>query len=475
MLRRGFVAGLVVACTAAVMPASASAADAVVGLLDTGINPYHQVFRDTSARAYQYPGTYLPGYPADAQQLNLTLDAPNWKTAVKTDCALWRSLKPGQLYWIPGTRIVGAISFTPANTLKCSTGTLTGDSIVLDNQGHGTMTASRAASSAYGACRTCLIVSAQFPTTVDLADPGSSLPPALAGIEWLGKNSTWIDAESHSWGPLVFGSWEPTGQAGVVTGNPQLARDAEASAKKHLAFWASGNGLGGREGLLGVPPTEMAAQHSPSVIPVGGEDSGYVTLWSGLPPLVVSDVCASWGAISNSMDQSGDSVGSGTSAATPFAAGGSAQLLLEARTILGDPSTGVHDGVVAQGPAGLVPSGPLADGVLTLAEWKDLLLKTASPRPKGQFEDGPPCDTTAAPYNPEPVKWADVPAGFPEYLDIGYGAVDAEQRDLAYKVLRGEAPMPDRSQTDAFFAADGQARSGLHTVYTLGDDGSGGG
>jgi hypothetical protein len=257
MRRRRSLRGVVLlgVLTALVLPAGASASDAVVGLLDTGINPYHKVFRDSSARAFQHPSTYLPGYPADAQALNLTLGAADWATAIKADCNLWRSLKPGTLYWIPGTRIVGAISFTPANTLVCRTGKLTGDSIVLDNEGHGTMTASRAASSEYGACRTCLIVSVQQPAAVDLTNPGASNEPAYQGISWLGANSSWIDAESHSWGPIVFGSWEPTGQAGLLTGSPELARRVEAGAKKHLSFWASGNGLGGRYGVLGVPPT----------------------------------------------------------------------------------------------------------------------------------------------------------------------------------------------------------------------------
>ena len=66
---------------ATLLPAAAGAQDArpagqaVVALIDTGINPYHVEFRDDSALALQHPSTYLEGYPADAEALSLTLNA----------------------------------------------------------------------------------------------------------------------------------------------------------------------------------------------------------------------------------------------------------------------------------------------------------------------------------------------------------------------------------------------------------------
>ena len=64
-----------------------------------------------------------------------------------------------------------------------------------------------------------------------------------------------------------------------------------------------------------------------------------------------------------------------------------------------------------------------------------------------------------------------MPAQFPEYVQIGYGAVDEAGHTRALKTLRGEAPLPDRAQTDQFMALDAQVRSNLHTVFTLGSDG----
>jgi hypothetical protein len=113
-----------------------------------------------------------------------------------------------------------------------------------------------------------------------------------------------------------------------------------------------------------------------------------------------------------------------------------------------------------------VKKGPLADGVFTLEELKDVTKKTASPRPKGQKSDGPACGATAAPYNSTGVNWSDVPDGYPEFIHIGYGAVDAQSRKLAMKVIAGKTELPDRATTDQYFAADDAARTALYEVWS---------
>jgi hypothetical protein len=445
--------------------ASSPGANAVVAVVDTGINPYHATFRDKSPQAQRPPWTYIPGYPKNATALHLTFGAKDYASAVTADCKkIWSKIKPGKLYWFPGTKIIGGITFEPAEKIDCNAKEPSAAGRILDPAGHGTMTASRATSFQYGACHQCRVVGVQFPTSINLVDPASSTPAAVAAIEWAANNSGWIDAQSNSWGPLVPG-YDPTEKAGLITANKTLIEAVEEVSKKHLAFWASGNGAAFRGGAVGHP-TLLSPHLAPSAISVGGVDSGYVTAWSGFPPHVVSDDCNSWGAYYNKLDESAETVGSGTSSATPFAAGGATRILLDARSILGDHSTGVDHGVVASGAKGIVKSGPLADGKFTLEEWKRLVFVTASPRPKAQFEDGSACDATAAPYNPEPILWADVPEGFPEYLQIGYGAVDADSFALADKVLRGMADAPDRSATDAYFEQDRAARERLYEIYT---------
>jgi subtilisin family serine protease len=427
---------------------------AVVAVVDTGINPYHSTFRDDSPRAYQHPSTYIAGFPKDAKALHLTFDAPTWREAVLQDCErVWSKVKKNTLYWFPGTKIVGAISVDAtgerSRTGRCEAFSGSGQ-FVLDTDGHGTMTASRATSREYGACGECLVVAVQNFDT--------------ASVQWAADNSDWIDLQSNSWGAIVpvFG---PANVAGL-NNSPDDVRAYEAAAKKHLAFWASGNGAATRGGVLGHPTT-IDPRLTPSVVMVGGHDSGYINTWPGFPPHVVSDSCNSWAAEHSHLDRSSETEGSGTSSATPYAAGGAARILLEARRILGDRDTGIAKGIAARGRAGLVDEGPLADGKFTLDEWKEVVFKTATARPTGQHEDGPPCDVVdgLVLYSATPVKWEDVPEGYPEYLHIGYGAVDDPALELAFDVIHGRAQLPDRSSTDTFFAVDRQLREAQHQVY----------
>ena len=453
---------IVLAVVASAAPAHAAPrADAVIAILDTGINPYHETFADDSARAYRHPSTYIEGYPKDAQALRLSLDEPDFQKAFLKDCErVWAKVEPGKLYWFPGTKIAGAITFGPQMPEDCRTWRNMGG-YVLDYDGHGTMTASRAASNEYGACRSCRIVA--IGTMYDAVTGEEGFTDAVA---YAGENASWIDAQSNSWGPVVP-VWDPAGAAGIQAASSDLIRAVERAARSHLAFWASGNGAATRGGVLGHP-SFLQPHMTPSVVTVGAHDSGYVTTWHGFPPHVISDGCDSWAAFTGSTNASAEDEGGGTSAATPFAAGASLEILLEARRILGDGSTGVTDGVVARGPRGLVRRGPLADGELTLEEWKRLLFVTATPRPEAQHEDGPPCGPVEGTvlWSPSPLKWSDVPDGFPGYLNAGYGAVDDPALRRAFAVLRGDREAPDRSEVDAYFEHERRAREATHGVYT---------
>lgn len=433
--------------------AGVAAPAAVVAFIDTGINPYHATFRDSSPRAFQHPSTYLPGYPSEAVALELTFSEDDWEDAVDADCKdVWSTVQPETLYWFPGTKIVGAVYLGGEPGADCGeTNSVHG---ILDYGGHGTMVASRGASTEYGACAQCLVVAVQGFTTESLL--------------WTASHSAWIDAQSNSWGPFlpVPGPSDESGTTGNLVDTPEFTAAVELAAQAHLAFWATGNGALTRLGVLGHP-TLIDPRMTPSIVMVGGHDSGYVNTWPDFPPHVVSDSCNSWAAYADSMDESAEDVGGGTSGATPYAAGGAARILLEARAILGDLSTGVHEGVAASGPAGLVPDGPLADGNFTLAEWKELVFKTATERPVQQHEDGSVCDVVGGlgAYSATPVMWKDVPDDYPEYVHIGYGAVDNASRAVAFSVLQGQGPLPDRMETDAYFAQDAEARQRFYETY----------
>jgi hypothetical protein len=270
--------------------------------------------------------------------------------------------------------------------------------------------------------------------------------------------------------------WEPSSAADPLTDSPEIDRATEASARRHLSFFASGNGAAGRLGVVGHP-TSAAGHFGPSIIKVGGIDSGHVVAWAGFPAHVVSDSCSSWAASNRSVSEAKDTIGGGTSGASPFAAGLAVAILREARGVLRDRRSGVRGEIVARGPAGLVPSGPLTDGRLTLAEWRALVLHVATPRPVAQAEDGPPCggvvttdDQGISPsvlYGPTPLMWSDVPEDFPGYMLIGYGALDRPAQRLASAVLHGTQPLPGRPEVDSFFAGLAPAEGAIHALKTL--------
>jgi hypothetical protein len=459
-MQRILAAAAVLAASSAGVPATMAATQAshpqaqgVLAVIDTGINPYNVVFRDRSPLAQRYPGTYLAGYPKNVPALKLTLDATSYEAALRADCdRVWKHVRTGQLYWIPGTKIVGAISFMPSLETAC---TATTSTTILDAAGHGTMTASRAVANGYGACPQCRIVEVQaVKDSFGLVTLSADAAAARRGVEWAGNNSSWIDAQSNSWGPAL--PYDPTGTTGILSGSSQLARTVEGAARKQLAFFASGNGAAN----LDEPPPRPTigyAQVTPSALVVGGEDSGHALTWPNIPVHLAQDACDNWAASATSTSESSPTIGGGTSSATPYVAGSAVRELIEARRLLGDRRTGIRDGVVASGRH--LSAGPLADGAMTLAEWRRVLLTTASTRPVAQPSDGPTCGTAS---NVGPA-WSSLPAAFPEYLLIGYGVVDTPAQALAAKVLAGTAAMPDRSDTDRFFTL---YDAGVQVAYT---------
>jgi Subtilase family len=450
----------------------------VVALIDTGINPYNVAFRDTSPLGTQYPGTYIPSYPKNVPALHLSLDAPSYQEALRRDARVWASVKPNTLYWIPGTRIVGAMTMGPGGTNCPFVGIPPANDVqrsctdhpIIDDYGHGTMTASRAAGSQHSLAPTARIV--------EIEGTGGD------AVRWVADQG-WIDVQSNSWLSLV-----PPPANNLLPDGFDGTTSAFAHAANRMAvFAASGNGTAYIMGLAPTP-TYLLSTAVPGVILVGGHDNGRMTLWSGAPAHVVADAYGGWAAISDSISLvRPDPIACCTSAASPYAAGEAAAIVLAARRILGDHSTGYSgpagdpsQRILARGPAGLVSRGPLAKGYLTLADLRSLVLHTAEAQPQEGRDDGllhPVAAGTVEPTpygvgaNPfcqlcfsMPVQWTDIPQGSPAYPLIGYGALNERSLALAVSVLQGSAAMPDRSDVDQFFAADAGVRS---IVFTPGD------
>lgn len=482
---------------------AATAPKAVVALVDSGINPYSPAFRDRSPLAYKHPSTYLPGYPKAARALNLTLDKP-FGVSLARDTKVWSSVKRGSLYWVPGTRIIGAISFRaggtncpfveappagvaskelanavanfaagqdPTDTVPHDPAGECREHTIVDDHGHGTMTASRAAGSPNSLAPTARIVEVE----------------GLGGdaLRWV-ANQRWIDVVSNSWLDLV-----PPPVNGLVPDDSDQPPDEQFfgastqrafryAAMRLFTIAASGNGSAY---IMGAAPTPTYALSTaaPGVVLVGGHDNGRAALWSGAPPHVVADAYAGKTAIAKrNVAMRPDPIACCTSAAAPYAAGGATAIVLEARRILGSTGTGIRGGVVARGRKGIVKRGPLADGVFTMEELRHVFFHTAEARPAQGRDDGwlhwageprqPDQTQFGAGANPfcqgcttTPYRWVEAPPDVDPYQFVGYGAINERSLALAKKVLGGRVAEPSRVAQDQQYNRDQALRTELFT------------
>lgn len=448
----------------------------VLAHLDTGINPYHEAFRDDTDLADVHPSEYIEGYPEDVPALNLTLDAASYEEAVREDEDVWRNVTPGQLYWIPGTRIDGAITFGGGGTYcpilglphdyivgPLLNGTVTDcpdERKILDDFGHGTMTASRSVGEDISLCETCRLVSVE----------GLGADP----VRWVADQG-WIDVQTNSWVSLIPA---PANQAqdGQPFGGDDTTTDATAyAAEKMVTIFASGNGAAYLAGFAPTP-TYTLSTAPPGVILVGAHDNGYITPWSGSPPHVIADGFRGLAAANDSLSKVGPiKFTCCTSSSAPYAAGGAAQVIQAARTILSDTGNGIQDGVIAEGDPGAVPSGPLSDGVFNMSEFREVYFHTAQIPPQEGPHDGirhwasepsgGPNDATNPAGNPycggcwtAPIPYDALPPEVPTFVYTGYGSISPASVGDATEALAG-GELPAREQADQFYALDQTVRS----------------
>lgn len=106
----------------------------VVGVPDTGINPYHETYYRADLTAH--PCTYVPGYPCDIPALPLSVEEDDREKALAQDQDVWNNVEPGEWYWIPKTNLI-AVSCETENTGSCilggSHGTETTSSVLSEN------------------------------------------------------------------------------------------------------------------------------------------------------------------------------------------------------------------------------------------------------------------------------------------------------------------------------------------------------
>jgi hypothetical protein len=418
--------------------ARSTVAITVVGVADSGINPYHFEF---SAATYpdpdvlaltrnftRHPSEYISGYPATATALPITLGEGYYPAK---DKAMWASVDIGKLYWIPGTKIIGAIDAGDSSAVNADPD----NTRIVDDDGHGTGSSSVSTGNRYGYCPTCLLM---FTESLDTT---------------YNESFPWVDITSHSFG-TVGGV-----PLGLALGPDE---DTKAAAERgQTVLFAAGNGVGN---AFDVPQITYGSGETGNdwTITVGAirRDNQRAIVGDGIPVEI-----SAWGDGNLPSACRTGTVGQcafgGTSAATPYTAGIFGTVLTRVRQAIGDPKVGQRPGqVVAEGnpiPGSLF----LADGKLTRSELRDAVLKTAFPLNQGNTPSTFPYPLTAPYIN------ADT-----NVLFEGYGAATPEGAKRAVDVILGRAVMPDRSFEDQFMAASRAVKDTLYGGYDRDGDGS---
>jgi hypothetical protein len=417
--------------------ARSTTAITVIGIADSGINPYHmeysaQTYPDPDLLALtkgftRHPSEYISGYPATAQALPITLGQGYYPARDKT---IWSSVKQGQLYWIPGTKIIGAIDANDAGAQNAEAD----GTPILDDDGHGTGTTSVSTGNRYGYCPTCLLF---FVEGLD---------------ETVTTSYPFVDVSSFSFGY--------TGGAplGPVVG-PNTATKAGVERGQTVMF-AAGNGVGN---AFDVPVATWGSDQTGASwnIVVGAlrRDNQRAIVGDGIPV----DISA-WGdgnlpSACRTGTISQCAFG-GTSAATPYTAGVFGTVLTKVRQALGDGKAGQRAGQVVAEGAAIPGSVYLDDGKLTRAELRDAVLKTAFPLNQDNKASVYPFPQTAPYVTPET-----------NMLFEGYGAATPESAKRAVDVILGRALVPERSFEDQFNALDQAVRDTLYGGYDRDGDG----
>ncbi len=409
----------------------------VIAVVDTGINPYHSDFSAASyvgpADLTRDPASYLTGYPSPhGDPIQLSLNEVTYAEAVEKDRATWKRLEAQHLYWFPGTKIVGAYDSDGTTGLGS-----TPDNVrILDEDGHGTKSASVAVGNAYGSCPECLLVVVE----------------GFAGLRWA-LAQPWIDIVSNSWGSL--------GNVGIpvsaLTGDHTFTR--AAAERGQTVLFASGNGV--ENSFITPEQTYAPETNGPDwVVNVGGSvpvdnASSRHIVGTGHPVDVIAqamDVPAA-----HPFNLTGMSFHSGTSAATPRVAGVMGHVIAKARAVLDAPENGQFSrGVIAKGtpvPGSMI----LGDGRFTRAELWDVVFKTAAHTYYGGVGIYPMSVTSNAAT---------------DIFFEGYGVVDRATRDRAVNVTLGTEGPIYRPDEDFFFSVDATIRDGIWGAWDRDGDGT---
>ena len=361
----------------------------VIAVLDGGVNPYHWDFlaskmpQSTNAvpgdeLPLNRPATeWLPGFAdaakgfAEFERLDLSLnatdpeadaaglydgDAPQWGKVKESDDSTLNG------YWFPGTKVIGALSFSEGEDLWMGTGA------------HGVGTTSSVVGNLHGTCPECLLF---------FIDYGDTAEEAEQAIEW---------AEAQPWIDVISNSYGHAGAVPKIYAGSNVEAQRAASERGQTITFSAGNGI--ENAYVVTNPTTYSSQKGPDwLITVGavtpgegnyyGDDSTGGSYFGAGKPVDVAGVGSSYpnAYSAKGVGGTGTSGFGGTSNASPTIAGLYGRTLYQARKLLGGPSKVQAGGVIATGTGftcgALRPDCELADGKLTAVELRTRLLHSA--------------------------------------------------------------------------------------------------
>lgn len=374
----------------AVAAGGSAGEDAVVAVVDTGINPYHQ--------AFQVPGREAPGtapvaavdattgqpavrFPADPSQIH-----QRWPTV---------ALENHTLYRLTGTRTYFYSTLDPVPAF--------------DYFGHGTWTAGTVLDQAPNA------------TIVSVQASGATL---AEGIRWAAKQP-WIDVVSVSWGCTANCiPFYPAYEAGL--GADWMGELVDAT---RLA-WSNGKVVVASAGNSPTPSLTDPIDSPPWVVSVGGADPARKgEAWAASKtPDVVSDF------VVDAPDQdsrNGTDTVPGTSFAAPTVSGTLAGALLDLREATGG-TNGVDGGALVAADGTTVTNHDLRRALnRTAVYWGTTDYDPTATQPG----TGPRTLFAGVPINPA-APW----------LQMGWGYVNGTlSDDIATGLLQGDLPEKSRA------------------------------